>query len=159
MIADLLAAIGDWSVAEWLRGSFYVYPLVNLAHIVGFILLVGGILPTDLRLLGAFSRVPVAFFARVLEPMAAIGLVLAVGAGFLLFTVNPLDYVANVPFLIKMGLVAFGIANALSQRFGAGWRLAVAEDVIPRRMKVQAALSIAIWLSALAAGRFIAFIP
>ncbi|MCW5696391.1 MAG: DUF2214 domain-containing protein [Bauldia sp.] len=153
-----LEALADWPVAEALRASFYAYPLVNVAHILGFILLVGGIAPVDLRLLGAWRSIPLTAFARVLEPMAAVGLVLAVGAGFLLFSVKPEEYAANTPFLIKVGLVAAGTANALVQRFSAGWKEAVRGGPVPAAVKARAVLSLAIWLGALTAGRFIAFL-
>jgi hypothetical protein len=153
-----LIALREWSVAEYLRRSFYAYPIVNLLHIFGFILLIGGILPVDLRLLGAFPSVPVAFFGRILEPMALIGLVLAVTAGVLLFVVKPLEYGVNPSFLTKVTLVALGTLNALALRLSAGWRLAMEGGAVLPRVRVQAIASVVIWLSALAAGRFIAFL-
>lgn len=155
---DALATLNDWSVAEWLRRSLYAYPIVNVLHILGFILLIGGIILVDLRVLGAFRRVPFAVFGRIHEPMAALGLLLAIVAGFLLFAVKPADYAENISFQVKMVLVLLGIVNAVTQRFGRQWRPAMADDMIIPRMRVQAALSIGIWLSVLVAGRFIAFL-
>ncbi|MCW5715777.1 MAG: DUF2214 domain-containing protein [Bauldia sp.] len=158
VIDDWLAALRDWRVAEQLRLSFYAYPIVNTLHILGFALLIGGIVLVDLRLLGLFARTPVTFFGRILEPMAIVGLLLAATAGFLLFVVKPLDYAENPSFLVKMGLIAAGIVNGVTQRFGSRWRVAMNEGVIAPSMRVQAFLSLVIWTAALFAGRFIAFL-
>jgi len=155
---DVLAALRDWSVAEQLRLSLYAYPIVNTLHIFGFAMLIGSILLVDFKLLGAFPQTPFAFFGRILEPAAIVGLAIAIVCGFLLFVVKPVDYSVNVAFLVKMGLIALGILNAIFQRFGPGWHLAVEGDAIAPRMRVQAALSLLIWIAALFAGRLIAFL-
>ena len=40
-------------LGEWMRGSSWAYPVVNLVHLLGLVLLVGPMLLLDLRLLGA----------------------------------------------------------------------------------------------------------
>lgn len=154
----LLDALRDSFIAEAFRRSYYVYPLVNALHILGIGLLVGGILPFDLRVLGGIRSVPLATAARLQVRVAATGLLLAVAAGFLLFTVKPDEYVANPAFLAKLGLVALGIVNALSVRIGPQWKAAIATDSPGLRLRAHALASILIWLSALFAGRFIAFV-
>ena len=69
MSPDWLVALEATALAGALRGSVWAYPLVNAAHILGVALLVRGILPLDLRLLGAW---------RVLTRMAGAGLGLAI---------------------------------------------------------------------------------
>ena len=61
-----------------LRGSTWTYPLVNAAHIVGLALLLGGITPLDLRLLGLFAHVPLRTMVEITVPVAVAGLLLAV---------------------------------------------------------------------------------
>jgi hypothetical protein len=57
-------------------------------HVFGMALLVGAILPLDLRLLGCWPGVSRSALIRVLAPVAATGLVIAVAAGILLFSVR-----------------------------------------------------------------------
>lgn len=158
VIDDLLADLRDWSVAEALRTSFYGYPIVNALHIFGLGLLVGGILLVDLRLIGFFPRTPVTFFGRIVEPAAIIGLVIAAVTGFFLFIVKPTDYAVNVAFRVKLVVIVLVLLNALLQRFGPGWRLAMTEGTILPRVRIQAALSLVLWIAVLFAGRFIAFL-
>jgi hypothetical protein len=154
----LLDALRDSMVAGAFRRSFYVYPVVNALHILGIGLLVGAILPFDLRVLGALRAVPLAAAARLQIRFAAFGLVLAVSAGFMLFTAKPHEYVANPAFVTKIGLVALGTANALAVRIGLQWKSALATDIAGPRIRLHSAASLLIWLSAVFAGRFIAFV-
>ena len=55
MIVDWLEAL---PLAAWLRRPTPAYPLVNAAHILGIGLILGAILPLDLRLMGVFRAAP-----------------------------------------------------------------------------------------------------
>jgi uncharacterized membrane protein YesL len=158
MLAEWLQALHDWEVAALVRRSVYVYPFVNAGHIFGLILLIGGILPADLRILGLFQSIAAAPFLRLMTTMSAIGLALAIVTGLLLFSVQPLEYAGNPAFLAKVSLVAVGVANALVIRFSGGWRLLLATGEVSAGPKAGAALSLIVWIAALIAGRWIAFL-
>jgi hypothetical protein len=158
MLTELLQALHDWQVAALVRRSFYVYPLLNATHIFALTLLIGGILPADLRMLGLFRGVAAAPFLRLTTTMSAVGLALAVTTGFLLFTVQPLEYVKNPAFLAKISLVALGTANALVIRFSGAWRMALATGEAGPGLRFGALLSLTVWVAALLAGRWIAFL-
>jgi len=83
-----LAAVEATAAAQYLRASRWGYAAVSGAHILGIALLVGAILPLNLRLLGFWRSIPRANLLRVLVPVAATGLVLAVFTGPLLFSVG-----------------------------------------------------------------------
>src|SRR3546814_8688126 len=51
------------------RGSSWAYPIANLIHLFGLVLLVGSIGIVDLRLVGAFRALPLASLARALTPL------------------------------------------------------------------------------------------
>ena len=155
---EWLQALQDWQVAAWLRRSIYVYPLLNATHIFALTLLIGGILPADLRMLGLFRSVAIAPFVRLMTSIAALGLVLAIATGFLLFSVQPMEYAFNAAFLAKISLVAIGILLALAVRSSASWRLLLADGQPGGGLRVAALASIVIWLAALLAGRWIAFL-
>ncbi|HEX2257825.1 MAG TPA: DUF2214 domain-containing protein [Afifellaceae bacterium] len=158
MLAEWLAAVEDWPVAEALRASFYVYPFVNAAHVFGIGLLIGSILPVDLRLLGAFRQIPLAGFVPVMTGFSAAGLIIAVTSGFLLFSVKPLEYADNPAFLTKIALVAVGAANGLGLRWTGAWRSARAGGGISPGLRASALLSLVIWPAALLSGRWIGYL-
>lgn len=152
-LAAVLAALEASAVATHLRFSRWTYPAVNAGHILGVALLVGTILPLDLRLLGLWPAVARRDLERVLVPVAATGLALAVTTGFLLFSVQARDYAALTLFQVKIGLVVLGALNALAataRRRRGGDRPAVDAAM--------ATLSLLCWLLALTAGRFIGYV-
>ena len=158
MAAEWLHALHGWEVAALIRRSVFIYPLLNATHIFALALLIGTIIPADLKLLGLFRGIPAGAFLRLMTAISAVGLALAVATGFLLFSVQPLEYAANPAFLAKVGLVVLGTANALVVRFSRGWRGMQAHGISSTGLRIAAVLSMAIWISALLAGRWIAFL-
>lgn len=158
MLVEALQSLQGWEVAAQLRRSLYLYPALNTVHIFALTLLVGTILPADLRLLGLFPHVPAPPFLRLMTGFSATGLALAILSGFLLFSVKPTEYAANAAFLAKLSLVAAGTLNALAIRFGAAWRRVLAGGPVGTGLRIGALLSLTIWIAALFAGRWIAFV-
>lgn len=150
---SLLLAVEGLSVVEWLRGSRWGYAAVNAAHILGLALLVGAIVPLDLRLAGGWRRVPLEPLAHVLVPVAATGLALAMVTGAALFSVRATEYASLSLFLVKMALVAVGGAHALLTHARSG--LEAADGATRRRIGLT---SLAIWVTVLACGRLLAFV-
>lgn len=142
-------------MARALKSGPWVYPLVNLAHLLGVALLLGAIAALDLRLMGLWQDAPVPALARATVPVAGAGLALALLTGPALLTVRATEYVEN-PFLwTKFGAVALGLANLAALRRSAAWRNVAAGG--GRRLAVAGAVSLAAWLSAVSAGRMIAY--
>lgn len=158
MLTEALQALHEWGVAGLVRRSVYVYPFVSAGHIFSMALLIGGILPVDLRMLGLFQSVASGPFLRLMTAFSATGLALAMTTGFFLFSVQPLEYAGNPAFLIKISLVALGAIHALAIRFTPGWQTAIAGGAVVPGLKFAAVLSMAIWIGALIAGRWIAFL-
>lgn len=145
-------ALAALPLAEAMRASRWLYAAVNTAHVLGLALLVGAILPLDLRLMGVARRLPLAPLAALLVPAAGAGLALAVASGALLFLAGPADYLGAPLFLAKMGLVALGAGGALALHLGPG--LAGAGE---GRLRLAGALSLCAWVPALVLGRLIGF--
>jgi hypothetical protein len=154
LLTEALSALAAWEVAQALTQGRWSYAGVSALHVLGIALLVGGILPLDLRLLGLWPRVETHALAAVLTPMVVAGLLLAAITGLLLFSVRPLEY-AQVPVLwAKLALVAAGVTGALAFR----WRVGRDPGRAGRGLRTLAALaSMTAWLGALACGRLIAF--
>ena len=148
----MLEALGGWPGADWLRQSATAYLFVNAAHILGIAVLLGAILPLDLRLLGLFRRFPLEVLAPFLVRCAAAGLSLALLAGAWLFSVKPDEYLANPAFRWKLALLALALVNVALQHRGAG------PLPLSPAVRIRAGISLCLWLSVLVAGRWIGFV-
>ena len=58
MVGDWLGGLEATALARALRDSVWTYPMINAGHILGVALLVGAIVPLDLRLLGVWRSAP-----------------------------------------------------------------------------------------------------
>lgn len=150
----VLIAIEQSQLAILLRTSRWGYAALSALHITGIALLVGSIVPLDLRLLGFWPAVARSDLARVLGPTAATGLLLALSTGLVLFSVRATEYAALSLFWGKLALVAVGGTSAVFAHIRHGfWLNAKGSANLPG----VAFVSIGCWLTALAAGRSIAF--
>jgi hypothetical protein len=123
------------------------YALLSTAHILCLGALLGAILSFDLGI----WRVPgfrwTESVARPLRNLAVGAFVGAASTGFLLFAVQPREYVGNAAFQTKLFLIALAGFNALT--------FATVKSEAARKMC--ALISIVFWLGVVTAGRFIAF--
>ncbi|WP_211840879.1 hypothetical protein [Pseudoxanthomonas sacheonensis] len=151
--------IGNWPGARWLQQSGTAYLLVNAAHILGLGLLLGAMLPLDLRLVLGRAQPALSVLAPVAIRTAAAGLVLALLTGAWLFSVNPGDYLENAAFRWKLLLLSLALLNVAVQH--RQWRslgLPEAMGALPVRVRVLAGMSALLWISTLLAGRWIGFV-
>ncbi|TAX71067.1 DUF2214 domain-containing protein [Rhizobium leguminosarum] len=155
---DILEWLSATTPAAALRHSGTLYMFVNAAHILAIGLLIGAILPLDLRLAGLFRKVPVEIVAPFLSRAAGVGLAAAIVTGFCLFRVRAVEYAANPAFLAKLGLIALGLLNLSIVHLGRGWKTAVSTGIVRPGLRVSATLSAAIWIAAVIAGRWIGFL-
>jgi len=159
MLDPWLEALEASRFARALGNSVWAYPLVNAGHILGIALLVGSIVPLDLRLLSAWRSQPLAPLWHVLTRTAAAGLGLAIFFGGLLFATRATEYAASPYFLAKMAIVAAAAANAIALHI-AFPRAAMEGKPIGAlcwRVRAAAGLSMTAWLSALTLGRLVGY--
>jgi hypothetical protein len=147
-----------WSIA--LHESIWAYPIVESIHVLALCLFLGLTVMLDLRLLGvAMRRSPVSEVAGRLLPWTAVGFVLMVTTGALLFYAIPVRTFHNIFFRIKVlmlilsGLNAWVFHSTVYRRV-AEWDL---DAVPPRRARVAGGLSLALWAGIVVAGRMIAY--
>jgi hypothetical protein len=157
-LADLAVWLEASLLARTLKAGPWLYPLVNLAHLLGIALLVGAIAVLDLRLLGFWPDAPLPALARTTVPVAGTGLALALATGPAMFVVRATEYVDN-PFLwAKLGAVAVGLANLAALHGSAAWRDGgEASPSSRRRFALAGGVSLAAWIAAVSAGRMIAY--
>jgi hypothetical protein len=159
MIDQWLTELEATSLARSLRDSVWMYPLVNTGHILGVALLVGSIIPLDLRLLSVWQSWPLLPLWHVLTRTAAAGLALAILFGFLLFIARATEYAASPFFLAKMVIVFAAALNALVLRiaFPRSTLKAPPVGAFSWRVRVAAGFSLIAWLTALTLGRLVGY--
>jgi len=147
------------ALATAMRQWAWLYPIVEITHIVGFVLLVGSAFMFDLRLLGWSPRLPVAGMERHLLPWARLALLLVVPSGAMMFAAHATEFYENPAFRLKLILVAAGASNAFifhrwPFRSVARWNL---EAPAPPAARVAALASLALWTGVIACGRLLAY--
>jgi hypothetical protein len=148
-------ALEQSPLAAYLRAARWEYAAVNAAHILGVAMLVGSILPLDLRLIGLWPSIERQSLARVLIPMAASGLMIAVLTGVMLFIVRAQEYATLSVLWLKLTFIVIGFLSAIVTHLRHGLWL----DRVPNRSIAHVGvLSLVTWLSALVCGRLIAFV-
>ena len=138
------------------RDSIWLFPIIEVAHLVGLAVLGGAILLVDLRLLGiGLHGVPVASLARSARPWLWSSLALTIGSGVLLFLSEALKCYQNPAFWLKVWFLipALLFAGLVRPRFtrdaGAGR--------LPFTARLAGAVSVVLWTGVAAAGRGIGF--
>lgn len=150
-------ALQDSALGELIRSSLFLYPAANVLHLLAVVLLVGPIVALDLRLLGLARGLPAALLDRYLTRFPRVMLPLLLITGFALFVADAGHLAANAVFWIKLALAGAALANALLFRRLWQARLATWDDGAPAAGRLQAALSLTLWLGAAASGRLIAY--
>lgn len=157
-LAALLSSLAAWPGARWLQGSDTAYLCVNAAHIAGLGLLLGAIVPLDLRLAGLWRQLPLLVLFPLLSRTAATGLSLALLTGLWLFSVRPADYVGNPAFQYKLGLLVLALGNIAWQHSSPALVRCLRTEVLPLGLRLRALASTLLWLAVLLAGRWIGFV-
>jgi hypothetical protein len=148
------------AVAGTMRGSIWLYPIVEIVHIVGFVVLVGAAMMFDLRLLGVSPALPASGMARHHLPWARAALLLVVPSGLAMFTAHATDFASSPAFRVKLILLAAAGLNALIFHRGvyrsvAGWEV---QAPVPITARVAAVVSLVLWLGVISAGRLLAYL-
>ena len=143
-----------------LHESLWVYPLVESVHVLTLCLFVGLAAMLDLRLLGLMMRgTRVSEVVSQLLPWMTAGFGIMVFSGAALFYAIPVKTYLNIFFRIKVLMLALAGLNAWVFHRSV-YRRVTEWDVgasIPKAAKVTAALSLALWVGIVFAGRMIAY--
>ena len=142
------------------ESGVWTYGLVNLGHILGIAMLFGAVLVLDLRLVGLWRSVPLAALSRPAVTLAATGFCLALLSGIAMFATKAVDYVNNPFLFIKFPAIALALGNVVLLHRSSAWRAHSRRELEPqeqRRLAMGGALSLVFWLTAIAAGRMIAY--
>ena len=146
-------------IAVAMREWTWLYPIVEIAHIIGFVVLVGAAFLFDLRLLGVSRELPVTNLGRHLLRWSRVSLFVVVPTGFLMFMTNATKMSGNSVFRLKLILIVFAGINALVFRLWVSnsvqyWDV---HESSPPAAKLSALFSLAAWSAVISCGRLIAF--
>lgn len=150
-----LQALNHWAPIVWLKTNVYAYPTLEVMHIIGIALVFGTLWVVDLRLLlriSALDKLDAQSLAKALLPWTIVGFLLAAMTGFTMFVSRIGDLISNTAFIVKMCLLFTAGTNAAILHARGSLD---AKSVITR---IQAALSILIWMMVITCGRWIAYV-
>jgi len=155
-----LAWIEGTPLAVAMRQWLWLYPAVEVVHILGFVILVGAAVMFDLRLFGISRSLPVTTMARHHLRWARLALLLVVPSGLLMFAAHAAEMSANPAFRVKLVLIAMAALNAAVFHRGifrsvAGWDREVR---VPGPARLAALLSLLCWTGVIACGRLLAYL-
>ena len=145
-------------LGQAMRQWLWLYPSVEIVHIVGIGLLFGSIALLDLRLLGLGRSIPVKSLARHTLPWTAASFLLIVPSGLMMFVAHATDFISSPVFAIKMCLILAAGTNAalfhaMTFRTVDAWDKALP----PPAARLAGGVSLLIWVSVIACGRLLAY--
>jgi hypothetical protein len=161
MLKTLLQALEATPWGTAVRESTWLFPTIESLHVLSLVLVMGSIMVVDLRLLNVASRGrPVKELTDDILPWTWSAFVASAITGSLLFSSSAVRYVGIWQFDAKMGMLALAALNMGLFHLGAfrsvaQWDRAPATP--PLAAKLAGGISLVIWVSIVALGRWIGF--
>ncbi len=160
-MGGLILSVAEWldvvGIGPWAREGALTYPIANTLHLLGLVMLVGGIGAVDLRVLGLWKRLPLDALSRALTPVAVAGLLIMVPTGVILFAADGQALAGSDIFERKLVLIAVALSNAAAFRALFEKRMGGWGERAPPAARTMAGLSILLWLAIGTLGRWIAY--
>jgi hypothetical protein len=155
-----MLAVFEWlentGIGQAIRGSVWLFPVIEAFHLVALAALGGAVLLVDLRLFrAALKNQPATQVAEDARPWFLGSLAIILISGVLLFLSEAVKCYYSVAFWVKMSCLAAGILFALTVR--AGFIRSGRAESSPALAKVVAAVSVLLWFGVAAGGRWIGF--
>ena len=156
----MLLPFFQWCESLWLGqfvvGSLWLFPVIESIHLLSLAMLGGSILLVDFRLLGlGLKDRAVSELARDARPWMIAALIAMVLTGIPLFLSEPIKCYYSTAFWIKMTTLPIALVFAFTVRTDVTRAAPVRNTA--RRQQLVGALSIALWFTVAAAGRWIGF--
>jgi len=147
-----LEALQQLALAQAIRTSVWAFPLLEIVHIAALAAMFGSVLMVELRVFGLARALPLPALGRLGAAVGVSALVVIVASGSLMFLTDAAGYAGNRAFVVKLVLIAAAATNMVA--FHARGSLQRTDRVA----KLQAAVSLLLWLAVIAAGRLIAYV-
>lgn len=158
-LEQALTRLQDLSFPTQIRESDWLFPTIETVHVFALVLVVGTIMSVDLRLLGFANKDrPFSQVASEMLPWTWTAFAVAALAGLLMFSSKALIYYGNIPFRLKMVcLLLAGINMAMFHWLGMRQLDAWDRHRPPPAAKLAGGVSLLLWTTIVAAGRWIGF--
>ncbi|HKZ37128.1 MAG TPA: DUF6644 family protein [Chryseolinea sp.] len=156
--SDVFEWLEASNLAVYIRQSPLLFPVIEIAHIVGFVFLTGSAFLFDLRLLGVSRSLSVKEVAGYVLPWSRRSVLLVLPTGLLLFISQAKALSTNGVFGVKLILILIAFTNAgvfhkyIFQSV-ADWNT----THTPAAAKAAAIISLLVWTSVITCGRLIAY--
>jgi hypothetical protein len=158
VVADVFEWLEYTGLAVSIRRSPWLFPAIEIVHIIGFIFLVGSAFLFDLRLLGVAHTLSIKEVANYVLPWARRSLLLVVPSGLLLFISQAKALSTNGVFGLKLILILIALTNAgIFHRFTFRSVSHWPASGTPASAKAAALISLVIWTAVISCGRLIAY--
>ena len=147
--------VDQTGISGYIKGTTWVFPLVETFHILALAILLGSVFLIDLRLLGIAVRrwSPAQIMEQVRSLMNwSVGIILV--TGIILFIAEPRKLFDNAAFGPKMLLLAL----ALIFQYTFYWRVRNMKASIPIWGRFFALISFGLWFGVAVCGRAIGFV-
>ena len=156
----MLLPFFQWLESLWLGqfivSSNWLFPVIESVHLLALAVLGGAILVVDMRLLGlGLKNHAVIQIAREARPWLIGALVVMIATGVPLFLSEAIKCYYSQAFWNKMTALALGLVFTFTVRARATETESVRHTA--RRQAVVGALSLALWFTVAASGRWIGF--
>lgn len=151
---DFYRGLGDGSIGRAIGESLWLFPVIEVAHLFGLAVLGGSVIVMDLRLLGVGLKnsAPARILANT-RPWLFVGLVAMVVTGVPLFLSETTKCCFNHSFEVKIAALFLAVLFTFAVRN----RVVLREGASECAMQSVAVLSLGIWFTVAAAGRWIGF--
>jgi len=144
------------ALGSGIRASKWLFPVIESVHLLGLAALGGALLIVDLRLLGlGLRKQPVARLARDVQPWLVGSVLVLLGTGVSLFLSEAVKCYYSTPFWVKITTIPLALLFTATVR----QRIVTSAEASARPLlsKMVGLVSILLWVTVAAAGRWIGF--
>ena len=152
-LLEIIYLLEDSYIGEYVRGSLWLFPVIQSFHLIGLGILGGAVVIGDFRLLGILMKTETtSYVIRVTKPWFNFGLSILILTGIPLFLSEAVKCYYSRAFWIKISCLLIGTIFVYFIR----------NPIVLSReenffMKFLGVLSFSIWVVTAASGRWIGF--
>jgi hypothetical protein len=142
------------AIGQFIKGSAWLFPVIEAVHLLGLSVLGGSLLVLDLRMLGVGLRgQPIANLAKDTRGWLLGSIAVMLVTGTALFVSESVKCYYSEAFWLKITALPVALLFTLTIRH----RVAMAGAGATGRTRLVAVVSLALWFTVAAAGRWIGF--
>jgi uncharacterized membrane protein YhdT len=151
---EMCQAIEFSAAGQAIKTSPWAFAVIESVHLLALAVIGGAVLMVDLRLLGlGLRRQQVREIARDAQPILVGSLIVMLVTGVALFMSEAVKCYYSTPFWVKMSSLLLAIVFTFTVRR----YVTLKHDAAPMVNRLVAVLSLALWFSVGASGRWIGF--